>query len=276
MVFFKLWHTDWALGAAARVHKPQEIPCISIIVSRLAICSGQKDFGSPLMACVRLLQQKPMSRLFDFTVAWNHGPIKGVETVKGYVRFKSQSQQKWVSGCWADNAKKGVLAFQGQGWCCLCSLSNQQHIVRGTVVKRQCNYSSLDLEIIKGMLWWWWFLPGRLVQWYGIQSKPWNYPETDYCRILKLVFESISTISLCPWTNYILGLGLPLVVQWLRLCCLMQGTCVWPLVSELRSHMPWGNWAPAPQLESLCATNYRAPVLQRKIPHTAAKPRSRQ
>ena len=142
------------------------------------VCSGQKGFGSPLMACLWLLQQKPMSQLFDFTGAWNHGPIKEVETVKGYVRFKSQSQQKWVSGCWADNAKKEALAFQGQGWCCLYGLSNQQHIVRGTSVKRQSNYSRLDLESIKGVLWWWSFLPGRLVQWFGIQFTPWNYPET--------------------------------------------------------------------------------------------------
>ena len=177
LVFIKLWHIDWALGAAACVHQPQEMPHISIIVSRLAVCSGQKDFGSPLMASVWLLQLKPMSRLFDFTVAWNHGPIKGVETVKGYVRFKSQSQQKWVSGCWADNAKKGVLAFQGQGWCCLYGLSNQQPIVRVTSVGAS-TIIPVWIFSFKGILWWWWFLPGRLVQWYGIQSKPWNYPET--------------------------------------------------------------------------------------------------
>ena len=73
-----------------------------------------------------------------------------------------------------------------------------------------------------------------------------------------------------------MGLGLPLMVQCLRICCPMQGTCVWPLVSELRSHMPWGNWAPAPQLETLCTTHYRAPVLQCKILHATTKPRSRQ
>ena len=33
----------------------------------------------------------------------------------------------------------------------------------------------------------------------------------------------------------------------------MQGMQVQSLVWELSSHMPWGNWACAPQLESLCA-----------------------
>ena len=46
--------------------------------------------------------------------------------MKGYVRFKSQSQQKWVSGFWADNAKKGVLAFQGRvdAACTACLTSS--------------------------------------------------------------------------------------------------------------------------------------------------------
>lgn len=52
--------------------------------------------------------------LFDFSVAWNHGPIKAVETEKGYVRFISQSQQKGVSGCWTNNVKKGVWHFRGR------------------------------------------------------------------------------------------------------------------------------------------------------------------
>ena len=32
-----------------------------------------------------------------------------------------------------------------------------------------------------------------------------------------------------------------LVIQWLRICLLMQGTQVQSLVQELRSHMPQGN-----------------------------------
>ena len=32
--------------------------------------------------------------------------------------------------------------------------------------------------------------------------------------------------------------GTSLVVQWLRICLPMQGMWVWPLVGELRSHMP--------------------------------------
>ena len=40
-----------------------------------------------------------------------------------------------------------------------------------------------------------------------------------------------------------------LVVQWLRICFAMQGTWVWPLARELRSHMPRSN---SVQLASLC------------------------
>ena len=45
-------------------------------------------------------------------------------------------------------------------------------------------------------------------------------------------------------------LGTSLVVQWLRICLPNQGPWVWPLVWELRSHMPWSNWFSAPQLLS--------------------------
>jgi len=37
------------------------------------------------------------------------------------------------------------------------------------------------------------------------------------------------------------GEGLSLVVQWLKICLPMQGTRVWSLVGELRSHKPQGN-----------------------------------
>ena len=60
--------------------------------------------------------------------------------------------------------------------------------------------------------------------------------------------------------------GLPLVVQWLRVCLTMQGTWVPSLVGGLRSCMPWRSRAHVPQLlkaehsgafmpqlESLCA-----------------------
>lgn len=119
--------------------------------------------------------------------------------MKGYVRFKSQSQQKWISGCWADNAKKGVLAFQGRVDAACAACLTKQHIVRGTAVKRQHNYSSLDLESIKGMFWWGGGSTRQIssVVWDSVQalelSRDWITG-----RILKLVFESISTISLCP------------------------------------------------------------------------------
>ena len=43
-----------------------------------------------------------------------------------------------------------------------------------------------------------------------------------------------------------------LVVQWLRICLLIQETQVQSLVGELRSHMLWDNEACALQLKSLC------------------------
>ena len=48
-----------------------------------------------------------------------------------------------------------------------------------------------------------------------------------------------------------LQIGPPLVVQWLRICLPMQGMQVQALVRELRSHMPWSNWARVPRLLSL-------------------------
>ena len=35
--------------------------------------------------------------------------------------------------------------------------------------------------------------------------------------------------------------GTSLVIQWLRICLEMQGTQIWSLVRELRSHMPWSD-----------------------------------
>ena len=56
-----------------------------------------------------------------------------------------------------------------------------------------------------------------------------------------------------------------LVVQWLRICLVMQETRVPSLVRELRSHMPQSNGADPP--------NQRVCGSQRKIPRAAAKTR---
>ena len=42
--------------------------------------------------------------------------------------------------------------------------------------------------------------------------------------------------------------GTSTAVQWLRICLAMQWTQVPSLAGELRSHTPWGNSAPMPQL----------------------------
>ena len=73
-----------------------------------------------------------------------------------------------------------------------------------------------------------------------------------------------------------------LVVQWSRICLLIQRTSVASLGRELRSNMPWSMCAPigvcAPQLESpgtpnrdsMCP-NRRSCMPEMKIPHAGAK-----
>ena len=53
------------------------------------------------------------------------------------------------------------------------------------------------------------------------------------------------------------------MVQWLRICFPMQGTWVRSLVREVRSHLPWGNWA-------LTHHNYRACASSREPMHSRA------
>lgn len=115
--------------------------------------------------------------LFDFIMAWNHGPVKGVEMMKCYVRFRSQSQQKWVSGFWADNANKGVLAFQGQGWCYLYGQSDQQHVLRGTslVPTQLFQFGSVKCQRHFVMVV---ALTRQISAVVWNQFKPWSYLET--------------------------------------------------------------------------------------------------
>ena len=47
------------------------------------------------------------------------------------------------------------------------------------------------------------------------------------------------------------GLGVSLVVQWLRIHLPMQKTLVWSLLGELRSHVPRGNQAQVLQTTDL-------------------------
>ena len=63
------------------------------------------------------------------------------------------------------------------------------------------------------------------------------------------------------------------MVQGLRICLPMQGRQVQFLIRELRFHMPWGNKAWAPQLESLCATKSRTHALWTS--HTTARESAR-
>ena len=57
--------------------------------------------------------------------------------------------------------------------------------------------------------------------------------------------------------------GTSLVVQWLRACLPMQGSCICSLVRELRYHMPQGNYAAAFQLEKRVHCN-EDPIQKKK------------
>ena len=53
------------------------------------------------------------------------------------------------------------------------------------------------------------------------------------------------------WTQ-ISSSGTSPMAQWLRICLAMQGTQVWSLFGELRSHMPWQLSLPAAATEPTC------------------------
>ena len=57
-----------------------------------------------------------------------------------------------------------------------------------------------------------------------------------------------------------------LVVQWLKIYLVVQGTQVPSLAGELRSHMPRGNWVCVPQLLSLQGLHQNNPRDTMKIP----------
>ena len=56
--------------------------------------------------------------------------------------------------------------------------------------------------------------------------------------------KALNSLTWDIWVSLIRdNLGTTLVIQWLRICLPMQGTRVWSLVWELRSHLPRGNQA---------------------------------
>ena len=56
--------------------------------------------------------------------------------------------------------------------------------------------------------------------------------------------KALNSLTWDIWVSLIRdNLGTTLLIQWLRICLPMQGTQVWSLVWELRSHMPRGNQA---------------------------------
>ena len=68
------------------------------------------------------------------------------------------------------------------------------------------------------------------------------------------------------WCLQTMTLRTSLVVQWLRICLLMQGMQVQSLVQELRSHIWRVSETQAPKLQNSVHCNYRALVLQQEKP----------
>lgn len=150
--------------------------------------------------------------LFDFSVAWNHGPIKAVETEKGYVRFISQSQQKGVSGCRTNNVKKGVWHFRGRlmlpVWPVWPAAPSQRYFPQVLAwlfwfesIKCQ-GILSQQLVVLTRQI--------SAMLWDSVQASelPWDWITTGFSN---LSLNPDSTISLCPWTNYILSLSLSIL-----------------------------------------------------------------
>ena len=78
--------------------------------------------------------------------------------------------------------------------------------------------------------------------WCSAQSSLWVTPPS---AAICLQLHKTHVKNLLPGTS--------LVVQWLRILLLMQGTRVLSLVGELRSHMTWCSWACELQRLGPCA-----------------------
>ena len=81
---------------------------------------------------------------------------------------------------------------------------------------------------------------------------------------IKLLYTSSRNMPLLADVSLNICVGTSLVVQWLTICLVMQGTWVRSLVKKLRSHMPqnsqalsqWHRNYWAHMLQSLCATTW--------------------
>lgn len=154
-----------------------------------------------------------MPWLFDFSVAWNHGPIKAVETEKGYIMFISQSQQKWVSGCWADNVEREFWHFRGRSmlpvWPVWPAAPSQRYFPQ--VPAWLFQFGSKNCE---GILSWQLVVLTRQISavlWDSVQASelPWDWITTGFSN---LSLNPASIISLCPWTNCIISLSLSIFI----------------------------------------------------------------
>lgn len=159
------------------------------------------------MACVQLLT--------NAVVTWLHCGMKSLaykrsRDRKGLCKVQVSKSTEMSFRLLAEYTEKGVLAFQGQGPRCLYGQSDQQHTLRGTSLKCQLDGYSLGPYSVKAFLSWHLvFLTRQIseVLWDSAQASelPWDWITTGFSN---LSLNPDSTISLCPWTNFIPSLSL--------------------------------------------------------------------
>ena len=95
----------------------------------------------------------------------------------------------------------------------------------------------------------------RLLRWKLLQNLPGRGSCFPFCQMIALLIAVMAQSEGKRKGSTEEPSLSSLVAPWLRICLLMQGTWVWPLVGELRSHMLWGNYGPpATTRESLLTT----------------------
>ena len=114
----------------------------------------------------------------------------------------------------------------------------------GDVLLRPISLEDTTLQLSHRLVW---LVPPLLFIFchgqFPVQLHPWNSTVAEFPRktalpmTMYLADPSVSRHSMI-WG--VVGL-ISLVVQWIRICLLVQRTQVQSLVGKLRSYMPWGN-----------------------------------
>lgn len=130
---------------------------------------------------------------------------KGVEEGKGYVRHRSQSQQKWVSSCWADNVKEvSGTGLMLPAWPVQPAPPSRKYLPRVSAqlfwfgsVKYQSRF--VVVAVLTRQI--------TAVSWNLAQAWEllWDCITVGFPN---LSLDPVTTITPCLWTNYIPSLSL--------------------------------------------------------------------